>query len=94
MARSNLFDCIKCVLNYTGLRCRVRHQEITYTALGIVVGFFIGLLFVGGVGIAALGTAFGISGSFLFAGVGGLVGNRIGIGRDKKVLRKATSPLT
>jgi uncharacterized protein YcfJ len=82
---------ISCLRNYAQLRCRTNHYEIIYTALGFFIGFFVGILLVGGVGIAALGTAFGISGWMLFAVVFGVVGNRIGIGCDKKALQNVKS---
>ena len=36
--------------------------------------------------------ALGVSGAVLLAGLAGLVGSRLGIGRDKKDLMKANSP--
>jgi hypothetical protein len=61
-----------------------RHHEIRWTAIGLLIGGIIGF-FIGGVGIARAGGAVGVSGALLFGGIGAALGNRLGIGRDKKV---------
>ncbi|MEA2878597.1 MAG: hypothetical protein QOF14_3793 [Hyphomicrobiales bacterium] len=71
------------------MRCwRSRHYEIKWTAFGTVVGLVVGT-FVGGVGIALFGSAWGVPGMLLFAMMGAVVGDRIGVEHDKNALGKA-----
>ena len=53
------------------------NRWIRWAAYGVVVGSVIGW-FVGGIGIAARGTAFGLPGTALFAIVVGLAGGYLG----------------
>ncbi|MBK3776188.1 hypothetical protein GAY31_18860 [Azospirillum brasilense] len=62
-------------------------QEAKGTAFGVVVGVAIGFM-IGGIGVAALGGAFGIPAAVIFAFIGGMLGNRWGIGRDMKTTGK------
>lgn len=64
---------------------RNRPEETRWTIRGAVFGLLAGL-FVGGVGISAGGDAIGISGCLLGMVVFGAIGNRFGIGRDRKNL--------
>ena len=82
---------MKIVLKKSAVRAAAfakgRPSEITGTAIGTIAGVAAGLL-IGGVGIVALGGAFGLSASAILALVGGLVGNRIGMERDRLRDRK------
>lgn len=64
-------------------------QQAKWTAVGVLVGLAMGGA-VGWIGIAALGTGFGLPSSVVLMFVGGLVGNRWGIWRDKKISKAAT----
>jgi hypothetical protein len=59
-------------------------KQVKNTIMGAGTGLIIGSTVVGGIGIAAMGGAVGIPGSLVLAGVGGLLGNRLGVGQDKK----------
>lgn len=87
----DLFDRISRVSRYLAARSRTRHHEVRYTVFGVGMGLIIGFFFIGGVGIAAFGLAWGFSGAVLLAVLAGLIGSRLGIGRDKKDLMKANS---
>ena len=62
-----------------------RRYELFYSLVGVLAGGLIGL-FVGGVGVAALGGAHGLSGLVVCAVALGFIGNRIGVERDRKAL--------
>ncbi|MGY3588527.1 uncharacterized protein YcfJ [Bradyrhizobium sp. USDA 4341] len=66
---------------------KARPKEFHWSIYGIAAGAFVGL-FLGGVGIAALGAAIGVSAWIITAIAGGMIGNRIGIGKDKATLAK------
>jgi uncharacterized membrane protein YqgA involved in biofilm formation len=68
-----------------GLR-RGRQSEVLYTLMGGALGMGVGMLFGGSIGVAALGGAFGLPILILAIMVGLIVGNRIGIEKDKKAL--------
>lgn len=57
-------------------------NETKWTSAGIGLGILAGLS-IGGVGIAALGGAIGVSAAVILAAVGGMIGNRYGIGKDR-----------
>jgi hypothetical protein len=59
-----------------------RPKEFRWSIFGMTVGAVAGT-FVGGIGIAALGTAWGLWGWLVFAVGGGVIGNRIGIEKDR-----------
>jgi hypothetical protein len=61
---------------------KTRQREIGWSIAGVVLGVIAGL-FVGGVGIAAGGSAFGVPASVILALLGGMIGNRIGVEKDK-----------
>lgn len=49
-------------------------------ALGVALG-----LFIGGTGLALMGTAFGLKGWIVLGGLFGLVGNRIGVSKRDRM---------
>lgn len=63
---------------------RARPAETRWSIIGAVAGAVLGLL-VGGVGIAAMGGAAGVPAAVILALVGGVLGNRYGISRDRPV---------
>jgi hypothetical protein len=66
-------------------------QEVKSTAAGIATGLAAGAA-IGGIGVAALGGAVGVSGAAALAVVGGLVGNRIGISKDRRAQNRRADP--
>lgn len=44
-----------------------------------------GFVFIGGVGVAAMGSAVGVPAALIGGVLGGLIGNRFGISRDRPV---------
>ena len=52
------------------------------------MGALVGALFIGGVGIAALGGAVGVSGWAILGFIGLLIGNRVGTEKDKSATTK------
>lgn len=58
-----------------------RPREFRWSIYGMVVGAFAGV-FIGGVGIAALGVAVGVPAFIILAIVGGMIGNRVGVEKD------------
>ena len=68
--------------------CRVapwltdRPKEIRWTLYGAAAGFIGGFL-IGGVGIAAMGSATGLPACIVLGVLGALIGNRVGVERDK-----------
>ncbi len=59
-----------------------RPREFHWSIYGMAVGALVGA-FVGGVGVAALGGALGVPASVILATVGGMIGNRVGVEKDK-----------
>lgn len=59
-----------------------RPSEVWWTKAGALVGLVPGFIF-GGVGIAALGTAFGLPWFVIGPLIGAVIGNRIGLERDR-----------
>lgn len=64
---------------------RGRPKETRWTIIGGLVGAVAGFIFIGGVGIAAMGTAFGVPAALIGGVLGCLIGNRFGISRDRPV---------
>lgn len=67
---------------------KARPREFHWSILGAAAGFLIGIL-VGGVGVAALGGAIGVSAYYVLPVVGVAIGNRAGIWRDRTANKKA-----
>ena len=65
---------------------KARPQEVRWSICGMGLGAIVGF---GGVGIAALGGAFGLSAWIALAFLFGMFGNRIGIERDKRAKEAA-----
>lgn len=65
-------------------------KEVKGTVAGIMAGAAIGTA-IGGIGVAAMGSAVGVSGAALLAVGGGVIGNRWGIGKDKKSTKIQTT---
>jgi hypothetical protein len=63
---------------------KARPAETRWSLIGALAGAVVGLL-IGGVGIAAMGGAKGVPAAILLAFVGGIVGNRYGISKDRPV---------
>ncbi|MBB3520974.1 hypothetical protein [Rhizobium sp. BK456] len=63
---------------------KARPAETRWSIIGAAAGAILGLL-VGGVGIAAMGGAAGVPAAVIFALIGGVVGNRYGISKDRPV---------
>ena len=59
-------------------------NEVKGTIAGGTIGGAIGT-FIGGVGIAAMGTGIGVPAGLALGGLGLLIGNRAGIARDRSV---------
>lgn len=59
-----------------------RKTQTKWSLAGIVLGALVGLS-IGGVGIAAMGGAVGIPAAIIFAALGGMIGNRDGVGKDR-----------
>jgi uncharacterized protein YcfJ len=62
-----------------------RPREFRWSIYGSVVGALVGT-FIGGIGVAALGIAFGAPASIILAVIGGMIGNRVGVEKDKAAL--------
>jgi hypothetical protein len=62
---------------------RSRPKECRWSIYGFVVGALLGAFFIGGVGIAALGSAVGASAWAILGFIGLLIGNRVGTEKDK-----------
>jgi hypothetical protein len=67
---------------------RNRKHEVRWIVYGATAGL-VGGAIIGGVGIAALGSAIGLPAAALLAGSGAIVGSRIGVERDRIAARKA-----
>lgn len=63
---------------------KARPSETRWSLVGAAAGGGSGLL-IGGVGIVAMGSGVGIPAAVLLAVVGGAVGNRYGISKDRPV---------
>lgn len=63
---------------------KARPEETRWSLIGAAAGAILGLL-VGGVGIAAMGGAAGVPAAVILALIGGIVGNRYGISKDRPV---------
>ena len=68
--------------------CPRAPNELKSTIAGIATGLLAGAV-IGGIGIAAVGGAVGVSGAAVLAVAGGLVGNRIGISKDRRAFRRS-----
>jgi predicted lipid-binding transport protein (Tim44 family) len=68
-----------------GAAAKARPAETTWSLIGAAVGAAIGLL-IGGVGVVAMGGGIGVPAAIILALVGGVVGNRYGISKDRPVL--------
>jgi uncharacterized protein YcfJ len=72
---------IKCSIDaIIGFR-KSRPKQFRWSIYGAAVGAFVGA-FIGGVGVAALGVAFGMPAFIILAIVGGMIGNRVGVEKD------------
>jgi hypothetical protein len=67
---------------------RSRSKECHWSIYGFLAGAIVGVIFIGGIGIAALGTAVGLWAWVGPGFIGSLIGNRVGIWKDKSALRK------
>lgn len=63
---------------------RARPAETKWSLIGAGIGAVVGLL-MGSVGIAAMGGAAGIPAALILAVIGGVIGNRYGISKDRPV---------
>lgn len=63
---------------------KARPAETRWSLIGAAAGAVLGLL-IGGVGIAAMGGAAGAPAAVILALVGGVLGNRYGISKDRPV---------
>ncbi|WP_428427297.1 hypothetical protein [Pararhizobium sp.] len=63
---------------------RARPSETRWSLIGGAAGAVLGLM-VGGVGIAAMGGGAGVPAAVILAVVGGVIGNRYGISKDRPV---------
>lgn len=53
----------------------------------MVAGVLVGAS-IGGIGVAVLGSAFGVPAFVIFAIIGAMIGNRIGVEKDRATSRK------
>ncbi|TAY75186.1 hypothetical protein [Rhizobium ruizarguesonis] len=76
------------------LRFAWRTSQRRWTTVGVAVALFLTTAFIPNLGIAVFGTAF--AGWWIVLGVmallGGLAGNRVGIGREKATLIRQSEP--
>ncbi|GEC34043.1 hypothetical protein N181_23270 [Sinorhizobium fredii USDA 205] len=63
---------------------KARPAETRWSLIGAAGGAILGLL-VGGVGITAMGGGTGVPAAVILAIVGGVLGNRFGISRDRPI---------
>ncbi len=63
---------------------KARPAETRWSLIGAAVGAILGLV-IGGVGIAAMGGATGVPAAIILALVGGVIGNRYGISKDRPI---------
>ena len=64
-----------------------RKGEIIGTSIGATSGLGVGAV-IGGVGVAAMGTAVGVPAGLALMFVGGLIGNRVGMEKDRATDRR------
>jgi predicted lipid-binding transport protein (Tim44 family) len=63
---------------------KARPAETRWSLIGAAAGAVLGFL-IGGIGIAAMGGAAGVPAAVILALVGGVLGNRYGISKDRPV---------
>jgi len=63
---------------------KARPAETRWSVIGAAVGCILGLM-IGGVGIAAMGGAKGVSAPLILAIIGAVIGNRYGISKDRPI---------
>ena len=63
-----------------------RPKETIGTVIGAGSGGAVGAV-IGGMGVVAMGTGFGIPAGIVLGITGGLIGNRIGVGKDRPVVK-------
>ncbi|WP_354180951.1 hypothetical protein [Bradyrhizobium sp. LA6.1] len=61
-----------------------RPKELRWSIYGVVAGVLAGSS-LGGIGVALLGGAFGIPAAVVLGILGGMIGNRIGVEKDRVV---------
>lgn len=61
---------------------KARPAETRWSLIGAAAGALLGLM-VGGVGIVAMGGGAGVPAAVILALIGGMLGNRYGVGRDR-----------
>jgi len=68
------------------LRCvpKSRPKELRWSIYGVVAGVLLGAS-LGGIGVAILGGAFGLPAAVVLGIIGGMIGNRVGIEKDRAV---------
>ncbi|MET4603679.1 uncharacterized protein YcfJ [Bradyrhizobium sp. JR4.1] len=69
-----------------GIR-KSRPKELRWSIYGVVAGVLVGAS-IGGIGVAILGGAFGISAAVVLGIIGGMIGNRVGVEKDRAVWGK------
>ncbi|MDE3795828.1 hypothetical protein CN155_10240 [Sinorhizobium meliloti] len=63
---------------------KARPAETKWSLIGAAIGALLGLL-IGGVGITAMGGAAGAPAAIILALIGGVLGNRYGVSKDRPV---------
>jgi hypothetical protein len=63
---------------------KARPAETRWSVIGAAAGAAIGLM-IGGVGIVAMGGGAGVPAAVILAAIGGMLGNRYGISKDRPV---------
>ncbi|THK37641.1 hypothetical protein EHS39_13470 [Ensifer sp. MPMI2T] len=63
---------------------KARPEESKWSLIGAAVGAILGLI-IGGIGVTAMGGAIGVPATVVLAVVGGVLGNRYGISKDRPV---------
>lgn len=85
------FDSMTYVVNFNSMKrtftaarrvAKSRPQEVKWSLAGLATGATVGLG-IGGVGVAALGSAIGVPAALMLGLVGTLVGNRYGVEKDR-----------
>ncbi|QIP05612.1 hypothetical protein [Bradyrhizobium symbiodeficiens] len=71
------------------LRCvpKSRPKELRWSIYGVVAGVLVGAS-LGGIGVAIHGGAFGFPAAVVLGTIGGVIGNRIGLEKDRAVWGK------
>ena len=75
------------IFSYICATVHRRPRETIWSVVGLVAGVLLGML-LGGVGIAAFGGAIGLPWFIISSILFGVVGNRYGVERDLRALRK------